>query len=95
MTTSQQLARPAIFFAVVFSCSPSSAAKFIDFFTTGLDTMYWEITSNQPLYTVDDSGGDIRISKPAGGNYEFQAAHIRFRPEVHGDFDVSVDFRDA
>jgi hypothetical protein len=68
---------------------------FFSDFVAGIQPSVWEVDSNQPLYTVDDSQGDIRLAKPAGGDHSFQRVHIRFRGEVHGDFDVSVDFRDA
>jgi hypothetical protein len=47
------------------------------------------------LYNVDDTHGHVYISKPIGGTQTLQMLHVRFRPVVSGDFDVSVDFWDA
>jgi hypothetical protein len=68
---------------------------FDDDFSQGLRPLYWRIVINQPLFSVDDTQGDVRIGKPAGGDYTLQQAVIRFRGQVPGDFDVSVDYRDA
>jgi len=73
----------------------ASAATFSDDFTDGIASANWTFDSNQPLYSVDDTNGDVRISKPAGGSGGFQAANLRFVHDVSGDFDVSVAFRDA
>jgi hypothetical protein len=79
---------------ILFS-TPTSAISLYEDFLAGIEASVWEVDSNQPLYTVDDSQGDIRLAKPVGGDYSFQRIHIRFRGEVHGDFDASVDFSDA
>lgn len=53
------------------------------------------VGSNQPLYAVDDSQGDVRFSKPAGGTFGFQYVNLDLRCQLAGDFDVSVNYRDA
>jgi hypothetical protein len=80
---------------MILLSSPALATTYFADFLAGIATGVWEVDSNQPLYTVDDSQGDVRLAKPVGGDHSFQRIHIRFRGEVHGDFDVSVDFRDA
>ena len=72
----------------------SSSDSFIDGFTAGIDTTYWAVNSNQPLYTVDDSNGDVRCAKTIGGS-GFQYVRFDLRCNFSGDFDVSVDFSDA
>jgi len=73
----------------------ASAETFSDDFTDGIDPANWTFDTNQPLYSIDDTNGDVRISRPAGGSGGFQAANLRFAHDVSGDFDVSVAFRDA
>lgn len=71
------------------------ASSYQDDFSDGMDELYWLQESNQPLYSMDDTQGDIRFSKPVGGDYSLQYVSLRFRGTVQGDFDVSVVFRDA
>jgi hypothetical protein len=77
--------------------SPSLwAAEFTDDFANGIDFGRWSIESNQPLFSYDDTGGDIFFSKPAGGTDEptdFMELCLNY--ELLGDFVVSVEFRDA
>ena len=47
----------------------------------------WAVISNQPLYTVDDSNGDVRMSKPTGGSKAFQFVELEFLADIEGDFD--------
>ena len=95
MVSKRHLAGLAFPISIILLGFPTQAATFHDDFLVGIGTYIWEVDSNQPLYAVDDSHGDIRLAKPVGGDHSFQRVHIRFRGEVHGDFDVSVDFRDA
>jgi len=71
------------------------AQSFSDDFTSRIDPDNWTVISNTTLYTIDDSQGDIRISKPIGGDYSIIAAGLEWRNTLHGDFDLSVDFRNA
>jgi hypothetical protein len=72
------------------------AAGYIDYFTSGLDPTHWTSgNTNQPAYVIDASQGDVRISKPSGGEGQFQSGWIRFNHEVRGDFDISVVYREA
>ncbi len=65
-------------------------------FTSGLNTCYWQIiATHEGLYTIDDTHGDVRISKPVGGSYTFQAGGILCQALACGDFDVQVTYRDA
>lgn len=74
---------------------PAYAVSLTDDFSAGLDVCRWYPNTNQPLYLVDTSGGDVRISKPAGGFYGFQSMNIDLKGRIHGNFDVSVRFSNA
>ena len=50
--------------------------------------------SNQPLFTCDDTGGDIFFSKGYGGN-GVDYVWLCFRSGLVGDFDARVEFSDA
>jgi hypothetical protein len=93
--TSQRIACAVVVVFVVLFFRPVFAVNHFYGFSTGIDTTIWEVMFDTSLYTVDDAQGDIRVSKPVGGTYSLQMLHVRFRPIVVGDFDVSVDFRDA
>jgi hypothetical protein len=82
----------ALFLVVV---SRASATIFVDPFSSGINGAHWNVISNQPQYTVDDTNGDIRFSRAAGGSQGFQYIGLDFLHDVAGDFDVSVRFRDA
>jgi len=71
------------------------AETFIDDFSSGVDPQYWTVLGHTNLYTLDDSMGDVRISKPVGGEYIFQSLGLTFRSRLRGDFDVSVDMTNA
>jgi hypothetical protein len=75
----------------------SSGAEFTDDFSNGIDPDHWTLLSNQPLFTCDDSGGDIYFSKPYGGNGPgyWDYIWLCLAREVVGDFDVSVEFSEA
>lgn len=75
--------------------APLEADIYTTDYTEGIHPSYWNITTNSGLYEIDDSQGDIRISKPYGGTYSFQYVSIGFKQQVNGDFDVTVDYRDA
>jgi hypothetical protein len=63
---------------------------FSDNFTSGINPARWAV--NAGAYTIDSTQGDIRMSKPAGGG---AWGIVRFNHVVYGDFDISVDYRDA
>lgn len=65
-----------------------------DDFAAGIDTLRWTVNTSQPLYSVDDSQGDVRFSKPIGGS-GFQYAWLSLECDFGGDFDVSVEFSEA
>jgi hypothetical protein len=92
MTTTHRL-----FLVVVwlFLAGAAAAVTFTDDFTGGIDPYYWEVGTNQPLYQIDGAGGEVRISKPVGGEYVFQYGGLNFRSDLQGDFDVSVSYREA
>jgi len=75
--------------------SLAMGATFEDNFAAGLRDDYWIRITNQPLYVIDDSLGDVRFSKPYGGSYSFQYVGVEFTRDVAGDFEVQVDFRQA
>jgi hypothetical protein len=74
---------------------PQGRADFSDDFNSGVNSNVWAVGSTDPLYSLDASHGDIRFSRLAGGTYSAQTMALAFDREVHGDFDASVDFRDA
>jgi len=71
------------------------AETFTDDFSSGVDPQYWTVLGHTNLYTLDDSMGDVRVSKPVGGEYIFQSLGLTFRSKLRGDFDVSVDMTNA
>ena len=71
------------------------AETFIDDFADGIVPQYWNVGGHTNLYSLDDSMGDVQISKPVGGEYVFQSLGLTFRPRLRGDFDVSVDMSNA
>jgi len=77
------------------SCPEVTTATFADDFADGARDTYWTRWTNQPLYEIDDSQGEVRFSKPVGGSHSFQAVALRFKWLAGGDFDVQVDFREA
>jgi hypothetical protein len=44
---------------------------------------------------MDDTSGDVRFTKPLGGTASFQSISLDFLGSIQGNFDVSVDFRNA
>lgn len=68
---------------------------FSDDFTSGINPTYWTVRSNQPLYVVDATHGDVRFSKPVGGSYSFQSVELWCSLTAQGDFDARVDFTNA
>ncbi|MBZ0268268.1 T9SS type A sorting domain-containing protein [bacterium] len=74
---------------------PVRGVDYQDDFSAGIDSTFWNPNTNQPLYTMDDSSGDIRLSKPVGGTYSFQTMRVDFLGNLDGDFDASVSFQDA
>jgi len=70
-------------------------ADFTDDFSAGVNTNLWRAESNDPLYALDASQGEIRFSRPAGVSYSLRSIWLAFNRQVRGDFDASVDFRNA
>ncbi len=83
--------------AVALLLAPGAvrAATFSDNFAAGLDRFNWRLETNQPLYTLDDSGGQLRLSKPTGGGTGFQYMQVVYRGSLQGNFDVTVAYRSA
>lgn len=67
----------------------------MDSFASGVNSTFWSVSSNQALYSMDASNGDVRFSKPVGGSFSFQAVNLDFLLDLQGDFDAHVDFRSA
>ncbi len=74
---------------------PVPADTYDDDFASGLDPAFWELSTDQPLYVVDDTDGAVEISKPVGGDYALQIQQVSFRPPLLGDFSVEVLFTEA
>jgi hypothetical protein len=89
---SQQLT--AVLFAFIalflFTGHASASDSYYDDFSGGINPDYWSVTAG--AYTIDDTQGDLRISKPAGPG---AWAQIFFSHDLYGDFDISVDYRNA
>lgn len=94
-STSQRFTYAVVAALVSLSVQPVSATKHIYGFKAGIDTTLWQVMNDTGLYTVDDTDGTVHISKPLGGDYSLKTLHVRFRPVVIGDFDVSVQYRAA
>ncbi len=69
------------------------ATTFTDNFANGINISDWTVSPG--LFTIDDTQGDIRISKVVGGGGEGEWCKIFFNHTVYGDFDISVTYRDA
>jgi hypothetical protein len=95
MKKSSQWIVLAVAVSTVVLVGPAVAVNHLYGFEAGIDTTLFQVMFDTSLYDVDDFGGSIRIHKPVGGDYSLQMLHVRFRPVVFGDFDVSVDFRAA
>jgi hypothetical protein len=66
-----------------------------DDFSAGLNPDIWEVNSNQPLYSLVATQGELRVSKPYDGRSDFQFIDVAFARQIEGDFEAQVDFRDA
>lgn len=73
----------------------SNADDFTDGFASGVEPQAWSVLSNQPLFTLDDSSGDVLLTKPAGGSGGLDVVVLRLERVAFGDFDVQVDFSQA
>ena len=73
----------------------SFAETFTDDFSNGLRSEYWSVSHNSYTYNVDTSQNNVHFSKSYGGNYLFQAVSAVFQGDLHGDFDVSIDYSNA
>jgi len=67
----------------------------IDDFSGGIDWARWRLESNQPLFTCDDTGGDVFFSKPYGGAGGWEYIWLCLASDLIGDFNVSIEFTDA
>lgn len=83
------------FLTAVAAAGTSVAVEFTDDFSYGINPHHWTLFTNQPLFTCDDSGGDVFFSKPYGGAGGWEAIWLCLSSDIVGDFDVSVDFIDA
>jgi hypothetical protein len=89
------LVRLSVVTALATAPLPAPAYEYNDDFANGIDPRYWTVVSNQPLFTIDDSNGDVQISKPDGGPDEYQYQRVCLNHEFRGDFDARVEFSDA
>ncbi len=72
----------------------TEAAVYRDDFSGGINSSHW--TVNSGIFTVDDSLGSIHISKSFGGSgAPSEWARIHFNHALYGNFEISVDYRDA
>ena len=85
----------AIFCVALGGVTPCVSSTFSDDFTGGIDPASWNVNSNQVLFSIDDTNGDVRVNKPIGGSFSFQTLNLDSVCEVRGDFDVSVEFQNA
>jgi hypothetical protein len=74
---------------------PQGPVDLTDDFSLGMNANLWVREGNDPLYSFSDTHGEIRLSRPTGGSYQFNYSGLQFDREVWGDFDVSVEFREA
>ena len=74
----------ALLIVVTVASNALAIDTFNDAFTTGIDTLHWTLNTNQTLYTVDDSNGDVRFSKPIGGS-GFQYVRLDLNCDFSGD----------
>lgn len=73
----------------------SYAQGYVDIFENGINTTYWSVVSDDTLYSYDDSNGDVRFIHKKGGSNTLRSIRLIFKAAVYGDFDVSIDFREA
>jgi hypothetical protein len=73
----------------------AAADVLTDDFSAGVQPERWTVVSNQPLYTWDDSGGDILFAKPVGGSGGLDLIALSLERIAIGDFDLRVDFSEA
>lgn len=81
--------------AAIILASSSLAEEYTDGFSTGLNSSYWFIETNQPLYSVDTTQGGVTFSKPAAPDNGFQYAKLTSKLLVSDDFDLQVNFTNA
>ena len=84
-----------VWLAVLALLPTARADVFNDDLCHGIDTAYWVVESNQPLYTVEATTGGVRFSRPAGGSYSFQYVTLESQVVAQGNFDVRVDYTNA
>lgn len=91
-----QSARAYIDYFEVTALPQTPVQTYADDFTPGNGAASWKIQNTAGLYTIDQSQGALAMSKAsggAGGGAEWAAAYSAVT--LNGDFDVSVDYRDA
>lgn len=67
-----------------------------DFSSNSLRAEHWTTSPSTTLYSIDTSHGDLRVGKPVGGSGAMSEwMRITSLLMATGNFDVSVDFRDA
>lgn len=81
--------------ASTLAATAGRAAVFTDDFALGVKPQTWSILSNQPLFTWDDSAGDVLLTKPIGGSGGLDFIALRLERVAYGDFDLQVDFSQA
>ena len=77
------------------SGSGQPPVDFTDDFSTGVNANLWLVSSNDSLYSLASTNGEIRLSRPVGGNYNIHYIELAFTREIQGNFDASVGFRNA
>lgn len=84
------------FFEVVAVPQTNPPQTYTDNFAAGNGAASWRFQNKAGIYTFDQSQGCLSVSKPTGGSgasTEWGTASSAVT--LYGDFDVSVDYRDA
>jgi hypothetical protein len=84
-----------ILLALSAAAQSRAAVVYTDNFSAGLKPQFWSVEKTAPSYVVDATQGDVRMSIAAGGGYAYRAARVYFTPQVVGNFDMSIHFRQA
>ena len=67
----------------------------IDDFSNGINPNLWLVTSNDTQFSLSGTGGEIRVSRTQGGSYGMHYLELTFTRVILGDFDASIDIRNA
>jgi hypothetical protein len=88
---------PSLIFCsiLVWTFAALGSDTFSDDFSMGINPGLWLIQSNQPLYSVETTGEQVRFIKPGGGTNTLQFIGLYSQEQALGDFDVHVDFTNA